>query len=87
MTLHFHFRLELLNRSATINRSLFNELELSTDFRTTSGLSATSSGIGGDDDTIECDDSSNLFHMNLKEVISADVAYVLSCKAVGYSVF
>lgn len=48
-------RLDLLNRSTAINRSLLNELELSTDFRTTSGLSAASSGIGVEEDDIDCD--------------------------------
>jgi len=61
-----YHRLELLNRSANVNRSLLNELELSADFRTTSGLSAASSGIGGEEDEIECDDPNATSH--LKEV-------------------
>ncbi|ODN04929.1 Bicaudal D-related protein [Orchesella cincta] len=64
--------LEMLSRSATINRSLLNELELSADFRTTSGLSAASSGIGGEEDEIECDEGlpHNTSHVKeLKEEI------------------
>src|SRR4051812_24449133 len=64
-------RLELLNRSATVNRSLLNELELSTDFRTTSGLSAASSGIGAEEDEIECDEPLPTSAPSLKEVSAA----------------
>ncbi|CAG7717088.1 unnamed protein product [Allacma fusca] len=61
-------RLELLNRSAAVNRSLLNELELSADFRTTSGLSAASSGIGGEEDEIECDEALPNNPAHLKEL-------------------
>ncbi|OXA52806.1 bicaudal D-related protein homolog [Folsomia candida] len=61
-------RLELLNRSATVNRSLLNELELSADFRTTSGLSAASSGIGAEEDEIECDEPLPTSSAHVKEL-------------------
>ncbi len=87
--------MELLNRSATVNRSLLNELELSADFRTTSGLSGTymnvkilwkcpqhnilifthfflsiaaSSGIGAEEDEIECDEPLPSSSAHVKEV-------------------
>jgi len=51
-----------------VNRSLLNELELSADFRTTSGLSAASSGIGGEEDEIECDEAVPTSSAHVKEV-------------------
>lgn len=58
----------MLSRSAAVNRSLLNELELSADFRTTSGLSAASSGIGGEEDEIECDEGLPHNQSHVKEV-------------------
>lgn len=60
----------MLSRSAAVNRSLLNELELSADFRTTSGLSAASSGIGGEEDEIECDEGLPHSASHVKEVRS-----------------
>lgn len=41
---------------------------MSADFRTTSGLSAASSGIGGEEDEIECDEALPSNNAHLKEL-------------------